>query len=130
MMAKTAAERQRARRGRVRESRGRQICITLDEDAIAALERLCAATPGCTYGAVISKLLLHGVAPVKVDLKYAKLQAKAEKDRAKAERQAAKDRIVELRLQAQVAEIRDTKPVKGMDRRDDGVFGVTSHDTE
>ena len=133
MTAKTSAQRQKARRERLRLASARQVVITLNEGAFEALVHLCRES-GASYSEAVTGLLLPKAAPLihvppKEAKGTAKARAKAERDAAKAAKQAEKIRLEELRLKAKIAEAGQLLPdPKPMTRDEDGTFrAVTSH---
>lgn len=130
-MGMSAAERQRARRERLKAGEAHQINIVLPAGAFATLKGLCEAS-GRNYSDQIATLLMNNRDPlVHTTTKEAKSRAKAERERVRLEKAAHDERIEELRLKTALAEagrlLPDAKPtLKG----EDGVYRVPLNPTE
>lgn len=124
-MGMTAAERQRARRDRLKTVDSRQINLVLRAAAFEALKRLCEAS-GRNYSDQISTLLLSNRDPlVHTTPKEAKARAKAERERMRVEKAAHEERIEELRLKTALAEAGRLLPAaKPTAKDEDGVYRV------
>lgn len=112
-MAKTAAERQRERRERLRQEGTRELLVTLDPAALKALDRLCKS--GQTASMAICFALRQSVAgltkPESKRALTARLNAERDIEKAKAKTAEAL-----LELSKRGVEIQD------FDREEDGVF--------
>lgn len=87
-MAKTAAERQRERRARLRKDNSKQLSITLGYKALLKLEQLC-ATFNCGYSEGLPRLVVNSLWPIE------KSDYKAVRARLKVEQQKVKSKILE-----------------------------------
>ena len=115
-MATSPSERQRARRKRLREAGARELLVTLQHDALSALNRLC--EEGRTASEAISYALLQSVSVAKPESRkdlQARLKAEAEIERSNAETLKA---LLELKARGVV--------VKEAVCGEDGVFRVQS----
>ncbi|GAB6035590.1 hypothetical protein JCM15519_01490 [Fundidesulfovibrio butyratiphilus] len=138
-MVKTATERQRERRARLRASGAAQLHITLAPDVHQALRAL-AEAEGSDLNTCVSRCIMAHYKGVEPDSPAAqeerKLKARAQRSAEKAARAEEQIRLVEAKAElTRVEAIRAGansnrfKP-RVMERTASGVFIVTGHDSE
>lgn len=124
-MAMSVAERQRARRERLKAGDYQQINVILPPTAFAALKKLCESS-GRDYAGEIATLLLGSPDSLVQDTPAeAKARAKVERERVRADKAAHEERMAELRLKTALAQAGQLlAAAKPAEKCADGIYRV------